>query len=71
MTDGLICVNGTAEIYVHDGKREQVFELSDPAKCLLLDPRDWHTMTIGAGAALLVLASHPYDKLDYIDEPYK
>lgn len=67
----LICLGGSCEIYVHDGKREETILLDSPSKCLILDPRDWHTMDkFSKGSTLLVLSSEYYDVDDYIDEEY-
>ncbi len=67
----LICLGGSCEIYVNDGKVEQIFVLDSPDKCLILEPRDWHTMdNFSKGSNLLVLASEYYDISDYIDEKY-
>jgi hypothetical protein len=50
--------------------REDVL-LDCPNIGLLVEPRDWHTMKFDEGAVLLVLASEPYDRDDYIDTPYE
>lgn len=68
----LICLNGSCEIYVHDSQKEEVVLLDDPGKCLILDPKDWHTMDkFTKGSTLLVFASEYYDKNDYVDEKYQ
>jgi dTDP-4-dehydrorhamnose 3,5-epimerase-like enzyme len=70
-TQGLVCIAGSCEIYNNDGEKEESFLLDDPSKCLLLSPKDWHTMQkFTADAILLVFASTKYDVNDYIDEPY-
>ena len=67
----LICVAGSCEIFVNNGKTEETFLLDSPKKCLILECEDWHTMEkFSPDAVLLVLASHCYDASDYIDEPY-
>ena len=67
----LICLNGSCEIYINNGKKEDYFLLNEPNKCLILDPKDWHTMDkFSNGAILLVFASEYYDKDDYIEEEY-
>jgi hypothetical protein len=67
----LISLGGSCEIYVNDGKKEETFSLDAPNKCLILDPKDWHTMDkFSKGSALLVFSSEYYDKDDYIDEGY-
>ena len=66
----LVAVNGRVAIYMNDGFFQETIELNDPSKCLLVAPKDWHTMKFGAGAVLLVLSSHRYDLTEYIDEEY-
>ena len=67
----LICLNGSCEIYVDNGKKEEIFLLNTPDKCLIIEPEDWHTMDkFGKNTILLVLASEYYDKDDYIEERY-
>lgn len=67
----LISLGGSCEIYVNDGSKEEVFLLDEPSKCLILDPKDWHTMdNFSIGSTLLVFSSEFYDKDDYIDEEY-
>jgi len=67
----LISLGGSCEIYVHDGKKEDIYILDTPNKCLILDPKDWHTMDkFSEGSTLLVFSSEYYDKDDYIDEKY-
>ncbi len=67
----LISLGGNCEVYVNNGKNEEVFVLNTPSKCLILDPKDWHTMDkFSKGSTLLVFSSEFYDKDDYIDEEY-
>jgi hypothetical protein len=66
-----ICIKGSCKIYNNDSKTEQVFELSRPDKCLILEPQDWHTMfDFTPDAILMVFASEYFDAADYIHEPY-
>ncbi|MFJ3056115.1 sugar 3,4-ketoisomerase [Herbaspirillum sp. NPDC087042] len=67
----LVALNGKVSIYMNDGITEETVELSNPGQCLLVEPKDWHTMTFGAGAVLLVMSSHTYDRSEYIDTPYE
>lgn len=67
---GLIAISGTVSIYLNDGSNSATVMLDAPHKCLVVEPEDWHTMTFTNGSVLLVLASHPYDVNDYIDQPY-
>ncbi len=67
----LICLGGSCEIYINDGKKEETILLDTPSKCLIIESQDWHTMDkFSSGAILLVFASEFYDKDDYIDEEY-
>lgn len=47
---------------------EDIF-LQSPDRCLLVEPEGWRTMELGSGPLFLVIASHSYDKNEYIDEP--
>lgn len=68
---GLICVYGSCDIYVNNGKDEANFRLDCANKCLVVEAKDWHTMSnFSENAVLLVLASEHYDKEDYIHESY-
>lgn len=67
----LICVSGACRVYSHDGSNEQEFQLISPGQCLVLEPEDWHVMDgFSDDAILLVISNQPYDKDDYIYEPY-
>jgi len=66
-----ICIKGRCRIYNNDGEKEEVFQLNSPAKCLILQPRDWHKMyDFSKNAILMVLASESFDEGDYIFEKY-
>lgn len=67
----LIAIAGTVTVYMNDGAVSENIVLDSPSRCLLVEPKDWHTMTFGPGSALLVIASDPYDRSDYIDEKYE
>jgi hypothetical protein len=67
----LVALSGTVSIYMNDGVTVDSVELDHPSKCLLVEPKDWHTMTFGPGSVLLVMSSHPYDRSEYIDTPYE
>jgi dTDP-4-dehydrorhamnose 3,5-epimerase-like enzyme len=66
----LIAVAGKVTVYMNDGIVSEQVVLDSPSRALLVSPKDWHSMTFGEGAVLLVVASHPYDRADYIDTPY-
>ena len=67
----LIAVGGQVSIYMNDGISQEVIELAKPNQCLLVEPKDWHTMTFGPNSILMVLSSHRYDRTEYIDAPYE
>ncbi|MEA3393337.1 MAG: FdtA/QdtA family cupin domain-containing protein [Pseudomonadota bacterium] len=67
----LVAVSGKVSIYMNDGVKVDTVELDDPGKCLLVEPKDWHTMSFGPGSVLLVMSSHPYDRSEYIDTAYE
>lgn len=68
----LICLGGSCEIYLNDGTKEEVVLLDTPAKCLIIEPKDWHTMDkFTQNSTLFVFSSEYYDRNDYIDEEYK
>jgi hypothetical protein len=67
----LICVSGSCEIYINNGKIKKTILLNSSDKCLILEPIDWHTMdNFSQNSVLLVLASEFYDVNEYIDEAY-
>ena len=66
----LISIHGEISIYLNNGSQKQTILLNQSNQCLLVEPQDWHTMTFGPNSILLVLASHAYDKDDYIDAAY-
>ena len=69
--NALICISGSCRVYSNDGEKEEYFFLSDPASCLVLEPKDWHIMdNFSENSILLVLSNEYYDVADYIDEPY-
>jgi mannose-6-phosphate isomerase-like protein (cupin superfamily) len=67
----LVAISGQVSIFMNDGVSSETIDLNHPGQCLLVDPKDWHTMTFGAGSVLLVMSSHTYDRSEYIDEPYE
>lgn len=67
----LVAISGEVSVYMNDGTSEETVQLNRPNMCLLVEPKDWHTMTFGKNSILLVMSSHPYDKTDYIDTLYE
>ena len=68
----LVCLSGSCEVFVQTQTSEERYTLNKANRVLVLAPEDWHTMdSFSDHATLLVLASEPYDKSDYIYEAYK
>lgn len=67
----MIAIKGIVSIYMNDGIADETIILNCPYQCLLVEPKDWHTMSFSNNAILLVISSHPYDRSEYIDEPYE
>ena len=69
--NALICIQGSCRIYSTDGENEDFYLLDNPDRCLVLTPKDWHTMdSFSSDAILLVLSNQCYNQADYIWEPY-
>jgi dTDP-4-dehydrorhamnose 3,5-epimerase-like enzyme len=67
----LICLNGSCEIYINNGKTKETILLNNSSKGLLIYPEDYHTMyNFSHGSILLCLASELYDPTDYINDEY-
>ena len=67
----LICINGSCNIQINDGIDFDELVLDKPNKCLILEPKDWHTMSnFTKNCILVVFASELYDYEDYIFENY-
>lgn len=63
----LVCVNGSVRVLVDDGQIKEEIILDVPNKGLYLPPMVWGVQDqYSLDACLMVLASHPYDKSDYI-----
>lgn len=66
-----ICISGSCVVSNNDGNSRNVYMLNSPSKCLILEPKDWHTMhSFKPNTVLLVLASTIFDPADYIYEEY-
>ena len=70
-TQALVAVNGQVDVFMSDGVKEDTIILTRPNQCLLVEPKDWHTMTFYNSSVLLVMASHHFDENDYLDSPYE
>ena len=66
-----VCIQGSCSIYSNNSKYEEIYNLTSPDKCLLLEPEDWHVMfDFSKDAILMVFASEYYNPEDYIYEEY-
>jgi dTDP-4-dehydrorhamnose 3,5-epimerase-like enzyme len=66
-----ICISGSCKIFNYNGTSKETYNLDKPAKCLVLEPADWHQMyDFTPDAILMVLASEYFDEKDYIFERY-
>ncbi|MBC7695251.1 MAG: FdtA/QdtA family cupin domain-containing protein [Burkholderiales bacterium] len=65
------CIQGSCKIYYNNNVSEDVFEINNPSKCLILERLDWQTMyDFTKDGILMVFASKYFDSADYIFEPY-
>lgn len=65
----LVCVRGSLQVLVDDGVRRATLELRHQGKALLVEPRVWGAqLAFSRGAVLIVLASAPYDRADYVQD---
>lgn len=63
----LVCVHGSCEIVVDDGRFRRSFDLARPDCGLYIGPNIWREMLrFSQGAVLLVMASMHYTESDYI-----
>lgn len=63
----LICVSGSVDILLDDGKNKDIVRLDRPDKGLYIEGLIYHEMkNFYQGAVLLVLASDHYNEEDYI-----
>ncbi|MCX6334954.1 MAG: FdtA/QdtA family cupin domain-containing protein [Bacteroidia bacterium] len=66
-----VCIQGKCKIYNNDGQKQEVFNLDKPSVCIVLMPKDWHSMyDFSPDAILMVLASENFEEKDYIFEKY-
>jgi UDP-2-acetamido-3-amino-2,3-dideoxy-glucuronate N-acetyltransferase len=65
----LLAVNGALTVDWHDGKSWGSVRLSSPTVGLHLSPHTWGVQRDHQpGTVLVVLASHPYDRADYVSD---
>lgn len=65
-----VCVSGSCEVSVYDSEGNKTdFLLNNPQRCLILEPKEWHTMQkFSKDCVLLTVASTEYRKEDYFYE---
>ena len=62
-----VCVKGSCQFVLDNGKQRQEVILDSPTKGLLIEDLTWREMfNFSPDCVLLVLASEYYDELDYI-----
>ena len=63
----LVCVNGSCDILLDDGKEKSIIKLENRNEGLFIEKLVWHEMfNFSADCVLMVLASDYYDEKDYI-----
>lgn len=63
----LVCVSGSCDLVLDNGKYRNEVSLSSPTKGVILDSLIWREMkNFSPDCVLLVLASELYDEVDYI-----
>ena len=63
----LLCTHGSVRIRIDDGQHDRTIILNQPHLALHIPPMVWAEQDQHSpDAALLVLASHPYDPADYL-----
>ncbi len=68
---GLVSISGEVKLNINNGYEDFSLTLNNPSTCIIIEPEDWHTMTLNKDSILIVFASHKYNKDDYIYTPYK
>ena len=63
----IIAASGSFNVTLDDGNIKRTFMLNRPYQGLLIVPGIWRTLDdFSSGSVCLVLASHPYEKEDYM-----
>lgn len=63
----IVAASGSFTVTLDDGKVKRSFLLNRPYQGLLVVPGIWRDLNdFSSGSVCMVLASHPYDKEDYI-----
>lgn len=63
----MVCLSGSVEVEVDDGKTKEIFKLSSPKKALYMNKMVWKTMkNFSQDAVLLCITNTLYDNTEYI-----
>ena len=63
----IVAASGSFTVTLDDGEVKRTFLLNRPYQGLLVVPGIWRTLDdFSSGSVCMVLASHPYEKEDYI-----
>ena len=64
-----VCLHGSCSIKVHDGTKEEIFNLNDPQIALFVDNMIWKEMfNYSDDSVLLILSNEKYDQNEYIKD---
>jgi dTDP-4-dehydrorhamnose 3,5-epimerase-like enzyme len=67
-----VCIKGRCKILNNDGRKKEIYALTKPSQCLILEQSDWHEMfDFSKNAILMVLASENFSESDYIFDKYE
>lgn len=65
----LVCVAGSCDIFLDDGKERSTIRLDNRAQGLFIDGFIWREMSnFSPDCVLMVLASEHYDEVDYVHD---
>jgi len=63
----VVCMTGSMDVTLDDGRRRETFRMDDPAICLYVPPLTWTIQEkFAPGTTYFILASAPYDESDYL-----
>lgn len=63
----VVCVHGSCDFIIDDGKTREAIRLSDPTKGIIVESMIWREMhNFSSDCVLMVLASEYYSEEDYI-----
>ena len=66
LTELIVCLNGTFDLYLDDGINKKLFHLDSPTKGIIVTSMIWREMkNFSEGSVCMVLASNFYDESDY------